>query len=162
MFPGTKGNVTITASSKANPLNNLVDMLEEAQTDDEGNNITASNITLLSEYLLNLEPQAAKDIVISNASFESADITFEMEEDGTYTAKADVHINATINEDDELKLTIKYGELSHTVALTAGGGEEPGNCFYQDRGLLYAYGCIYACILLYPALRWEDYYHIFI
>ncbi len=123
MFPGTKGNVTINESNKANSLNDLVDMLEEAQTDDEGNNITASNITLLSEYLLNLEPQAAKDIVISNASFESADITFEKEEDGTYTAKADVKINATINENDELKLTIKYGELSRTVALKAGGAQ---------------------------------------
>ena len=105
----------------ADPRNQLVNMYGDATVDENGNNITASNITLLAEYYLNLEPAAPADVVISNASIKDASIAWSVVEPGNYTATVTLNVDATINEDDQLKLTVRYGEKSNTIVLTSSG-----------------------------------------
>ena len=82
---------------------------------------TAGNIQALALYLDSLAPVSAKTRVISASAFSNADVRFEQQADGTYTATVTVTVSAEITGETALQL-VAVAEGKATDAQTVQDG----------------------------------------
>lgn len=102
---------------------NPIQYNQAIQYDADGVNISKQNITGVAEYLLSLEPEAAKEVALSDNTIQNPVITYKMEADGTYTAVVDFNLIATMTESTTLTATISAGGKSVSQPVVAAGAQ---------------------------------------
>ena len=95
------------------PKSDSVDGTEDARS------TTKNNITALSAYLLALEPEAPRQLAVSESSFVSQSMTASMQENGKYSLTIHAEVNTSVSDGDDLVLTAIVGSKTVSTRLAA-------------------------------------------
>ena len=96
------------------PKSDSVDGTEDARS------TTKNNITALSAYLLALEPEAPRQLAVSESSFVSQSMTASMQENGKYSLTIHAEVNTSVSDEDDLVLTAIVGSKTVSTRLVPG------------------------------------------
>lgn len=100
------GSVDLEAASQNGYLGEVIDKHMEGQQETEN---TAQNVRSLFDYLCNLEAEAPRYDIISEAVFENPVYTGEKEKDGTYTVAVSITLNIPVGKRDSLTVSAACG-----------------------------------------------------